>query len=54
MTLQGQQRGPGDILLVSIWVFGYAALIRFFAALQRVERLISGSKQVNSKYAQRA
>jgi cation transport regulator ChaC len=49
MTLQKQRRRTTDILLLAIWVFGYGALIRLFAALQRVERRVSGSKRAGAK-----
>lgn len=49
MELQNQHRDAKDILLLSVWVYGYGVLIRFFAALQRVERLFSSSKQVVRK-----
>jgi hypothetical protein len=49
MRLQSQRRDLADTLLLSIWVFGYGALIRCFAALQRVERSFSGSKQVDRR-----
>ncbi len=49
MTIPAQRRRAADILLLSIWVFGYGALIRFFAALQRAERLVSDSKRADAK-----
>ena len=49
MGLQSQRRDLADTLLLSIWVFGYGALIRFFAVLQRVEWLFSSSKQVDRR-----
>jgi hypothetical protein len=49
MAIQRQRRGAADILLLSAWVYGYGALIRFFGALQRVERLVSSSKRVDAK-----
>jgi hypothetical protein len=45
VTLQGQRRGATATLLLSLWVIGYHALIRTFAALQRVERLLAGFKR---------
>jgi len=48
MTLQGQQQRGKDSLLLSIWVIGYRALIRAFAVLQRVERLLAGSKRAGT------
>ncbi len=39
------RRRATDTLLLSIWVFSYGALIRFFVALQLVERLFSSSKR---------
>jgi hypothetical protein len=41
-------RRAADTLLLSIWVFGYSVLIRFFAAVQRVERLLSGFKRADA------
>lgn len=49
MTILKQQRRATDTLLVSIWVYGYGAMTRLFAALQRVERLVSGSKRTDTK-----
>ena len=46
-----RRRRATDTLLLSIWVIGYHALIRLFAALQRVERLLAGSKREDAKAA---
>jgi hypothetical protein len=43
------RRRAGDTFLISIWVLGYGALIRFFATLQLVERLLSNSKKAEAK-----
>jgi hypothetical protein len=45
MVRQKPQRAIRDTLLLSIWVLGYRALIRSFAALQSVEQLLGGSKR---------
>jgi len=45
MTVAAQRRRAGDTFLVSIWVLGYGALIRFFTTLQLVERLLANSKK---------
>jgi hypothetical protein len=34
-----------EMLLLSAWIVGYHILIRTFAALQGVERLLKGSSQ---------
>jgi hypothetical protein len=47
--MAAQRRQAADTLLVSIWVLGYGALIRFFGALQFVERLSSSSKKADAK-----
>jgi hypothetical protein len=47
MAVPAQRRRTADTLLLSVWVFGYGALIRFFAALQLVERLVSSSKRAD-------
>jgi len=52
MTLPTQRRRAADTFLVSIWVLGYGALIRFFATLQLVERLLSNSKKAEAKEMQ--
>jgi len=36
-------RRTADVLLLSIWIFGYSFLIRTFNLLQRLERLLAGS-----------
>jgi len=53
MTLQRQRRRVTDTLLLSIWVIGYYVLIRTFAALQRFERLLTGSKREGTNEAPR-
>jgi hypothetical protein len=45
MAPKSQPRRATDTLLLAVWVIGYHALIRSFAALQRVERLLAGSTQ---------
>ncbi len=49
MTLQTHRRRATDVLLLSIWVMSYHALIRSFAALQRIERFVSGFKLEGAK-----
>jgi hypothetical protein len=49
MTITEHRRRAADKFLVSIWVIGYGALIRSFAALQVVERFLSSSKKVDAK-----
>jgi hypothetical protein len=47
MTVPAQRRRTADTLLLSLWVFGYSAMIRFFAALQLAERIVSTSKRAD-------
>jgi len=42
-------RRAKDALLLSIWVMSYHALIRSFAALQRIERFLAGFKREGAK-----
>ena len=49
MTVPEPRRRAADTFLISIWVLGYGALIRFFATLQLVERLLSISKKAKAK-----
>ena len=44
MNGSNEPRGAKEFLLLSIWVFAYRVLIRSFAALQRVERVLGNSK----------
>jgi hypothetical protein len=53
MAIQSQPRRATDTMLLAVWFIGYHALIRSFAALQRVERLLAGSKREGTKEALR-
>jgi hypothetical protein len=45
MTRRNEPRRTSDVLLLSIWVFGYSVLIRTFSTLQRLERFFAGSSR---------
>jgi hypothetical protein len=53
MAYQSQPRRTTDTMLLAVWSIGYHALILLFAALQRVERLLAGSKREGAKDARR-
>jgi hypothetical protein len=53
MAYQSQPRRATDTMLLAVWFIGYHALILSFAALQRVERLLAGSKREGAKEARR-
>jgi hypothetical protein len=53
MAYQRQPRRATDTMLLAVWFIGYHALIMSFAALQRVERLLAGSKREGAKEARR-
>jgi hypothetical protein len=53
MMHQKQSRGAVDSLLLLVWVVGYYVLIRTFAALQHIERLLTASRRGDTKEARR-
>lgn len=48
LQLQNQTPRSRDILMLSLWVFGYQLLIRLFGGLQRIEQQFAGSKPTSS------